>query len=172
MASLKPKSRGKSNKKKKFVISKYNPRQKYALIIFLLVFVVIGGYVAFKSSSAATYPNYRTGSMDWNKTLTPKYSSPIKATSSRGEVCVATTFDSYNNFFIDYNYYFHIQELNSLGKWVQVRSSSKFSANGNRDRQCFDEGINLGKTYRVKFSPAHEFPSIRGTYWIWGYWNS
>ncbi len=105
------------------------------------------------------------GYLDWRGSLSYKYSGQVKSTS-KGWVCVATNLDSYN-LNPGTSYRWRIQEKDESG-WWNVRSSDRFLANGNIDKQCFDREIEPGRYYRAQFS-LYSPGFVHGHYTIRGF---
>ena len=108
-------------------------------------------------------PNYRSSNISVGQSVKEMHKYTPTFTSTDGQVCVATTFDTYNQPYGDSQYNWQVQKYTN-GKWAKVAESARFGANKNRDYIC--HGVTKGGTYRVDFI-LHS--NIHGTYWVWGY---
>lgn len=117
------------------------------LVIPVVVMVaVIGGYMMFRSfaGSPQTYINYNIPEANGKDTRS--------VFARTGTVCVRTNF--YTLFFGKKagsgvgraSYRIDVQQYTS-GRWVKVRTTDRYSANSNRDYQCFS-GLARGSYYR------------------------
>ena len=156
----------KKQSKLRRVISALNPTNPKGMALFFALIFALSGAGVYLYQSFAASPSYRTGYLDWRYDGGGKYTPSV--TSTDGQLCVASNINSYNAFAIDYHWYVEVYDGY---QWIQVRSSQEFQANGNRDHQCFNDQIDKGKTYRVKFDPERR-TYMHGTYWVWAYYHS
>lgn len=105
---------------------------------------------ALEAQEAVGTVNNRTksGYLDWRNVGTTKYSDNM--ISADGWFCSTADFDLYN--VSAGGYRMHL-EVKSGAVYERVRSSQKYSANGNFDRVCWDRNVIKGKVYRVGYDP-------------------
>jgi hypothetical protein len=141
-------------------------------VMTVLAFTMAGLPSATKASAATTqsYPNHRARHLEWHNEGGPKTSNKITTTRSidgHGWICVDANFDD-GPFDVLTRYHWYIEEYVPGRGWVQERQSTEYNANGNLDHACYDNKIEIGKTYRVLFDPTRS-TYMKGTFHVYGY---
>ncbi len=144
------------------------------LVVGITVFgFVTSGLPMSSVASAApkeSYPNKRSRHLEWHNEGGPKTSNKITTTRSidgHGWICVDANFDD-GPFDVLTRYHWYIEEYVPGRGWVEQRQSTQYNANGNLDHACYDNKIEIGKTYRVLFDPTRS-TYMEGTFHVYGY---
>lgn len=147
--------------------------QQGLLTFFTLLFICsIYSNVAF-AQAAESYPNTRSRHLEWHNEGGPKTSNRITTTPSidgHGWICIDANFDD-GRFDALTRYHWYIEEFVPGRGWVEQRQSTEYNANGNLDHACYDNKIELGKTYRVLFDPTRS-TYMEGTFHVYGYFRN
>lgn len=130
------------------------------------VIALVGGFLVYKSFATTAAPYYISSHVNIDGTS----KTTVSFRSKDGRICSATNFNTYPASGVRPSYRWTAQIYQGY-QWANMVTSSRFSANGNRDQQCFS--VKAGATYRMIFKSDGSFGRpFGGTYWIWGYNHS
>lgn len=167
MKKTTPKLKAKKPRTKSRSTLKPSKKLSWQNILPVSMLLAAVGFFLVSMSQASGISSQVSGRMDWHGSGVTK---PTRSFVSRdGNICVTANFNKYSSPLVNYEYTWKLQEFR-YGQWTTIRKSSKYSANGNRDHECYSGGIKKkGTYYRVTFDPGSNFVYVHGSYWVWGY---
>lgn len=148
--------------KKKYFKSAFVMASSILLLASLVFVPATAGAIGYNDCIVSIYCD--TDYFDWRGGTGSKYTERVK--SLDGQVCVTTNFNSYN--LSDLSYRWAVQVFKD-NRWQDARTSEWYGANGNVDKQCFDNNVYRGHHYRARFWPAWPGGFVHGDATIYGY---
>lgn len=157
----------KTNNKVQSARLKQSKKLSWKLVLpFVALAAVAGVYFVFTSKASTSAGTVATRSIGFDISHT---TGSVK--SSDGWLCVATTFNNEGWGGAARNTYKWDVETYKGYQWTKVATSKSYTANSNRDHECYDAGIYKGNTYRVRFFNTTKNGSTSGSYYVSGFYR-